>query len=183
MTYQYLWTEERKSRAIAMWREGKSGSEIAEALGGTTRNAVIGLIHRSKNVSRSIAPKHTPRFVPAAPRKTAQKPKQNPWQSPAKEILKSPPALPMLATDPTIPTISFADLESHHCRAIPVDVQPFDATRKIYCGCKVVAGTSWCETHLRRYAMPIERRPPNAPLYRPAVRGEVYGKGREKTIA
>ena len=41
------WSEERKDRAIALWKEGRSASQIAMELGGgLTRNAVIGKLHR-----------------------------------------------------------------------------------------------------------------------------------------
>tara|TARA_A100001515_G_scaffold23483_1_gene18134 strand:- start:745 stop:903 length:159 start_codon:yes stop_codon:yes gene_type:complete len=40
------WTDERVSRAIKLWMDGYSGSEIAEALGWVSRSAVIGKLHR-----------------------------------------------------------------------------------------------------------------------------------------
>ena len=40
------WTDERIERLRALWSEGKSASEIARILGGVTRNAVIGKVHR-----------------------------------------------------------------------------------------------------------------------------------------
>ncbi len=40
------WTEERVDRLRQLWGSGKSASEIAEMLGGVTRNAVIGKAHR-----------------------------------------------------------------------------------------------------------------------------------------
>lgn len=40
------WTEERIDRLKAMWNEGKTASQIAEELGGVSRNAVIGKAHR-----------------------------------------------------------------------------------------------------------------------------------------
>lgn len=40
------WTEERIDRLKAMWNEGKTASQIAEDLGGVSRNAVIGKAHR-----------------------------------------------------------------------------------------------------------------------------------------
>lgn len=40
------WTDERSASLIAWWEEGKTASEIAEALGGVSRNAVIGKAHR-----------------------------------------------------------------------------------------------------------------------------------------
>ncbi|MBE3637894.1 GcrA family cell cycle regulator [Mangrovicoccus algicola] len=40
------WTEERVELLKKMWSEGQSASQIAKALGGVTRNAVIGKVHR-----------------------------------------------------------------------------------------------------------------------------------------
>lgn len=40
------WTEERVGVLKSLWGNGKSASEIAEILGGVTRNAVIGKAHR-----------------------------------------------------------------------------------------------------------------------------------------
>lgn len=40
------WTDERVSRLAKLWAEGLSASQIAEDLGGVTRNAVIGKVHR-----------------------------------------------------------------------------------------------------------------------------------------
>ena len=40
------WTEERVETLKKMWAEGQSASQIAKELGGVTRNAVIGKVHR-----------------------------------------------------------------------------------------------------------------------------------------
>lgn len=40
------WTDERVERLTQMWGEGLSASQIAKELGGVTRNAVIGKVHR-----------------------------------------------------------------------------------------------------------------------------------------
>ena len=40
------WTDERVEVLKKMWGEGQSASIIAKALGGVTRNAVIGKVHR-----------------------------------------------------------------------------------------------------------------------------------------
>jgi GcrA cell cycle regulator len=40
------WTDERVEILKTMWSEGKSASQIAKELGGVTRNAVIGKVHR-----------------------------------------------------------------------------------------------------------------------------------------
>ncbi|WP_444452734.1 GcrA family cell cycle regulator [Rhodobacter capsulatus] len=40
------WTDERVELLKKMWTEGQSASQIAKELGGVTRNAVIGKVHR-----------------------------------------------------------------------------------------------------------------------------------------
>jgi GcrA cell cycle regulator len=40
------WTDERVETLKKMWGEGQSASQIAKELGGVTRNAVIGKVHR-----------------------------------------------------------------------------------------------------------------------------------------
>ncbi len=40
------WTDERVEMLKRMWTEGASASQIAKELGGVTRNAVIGKVHR-----------------------------------------------------------------------------------------------------------------------------------------
>ncbi|KKI19181.1 GcrA family cell cycle regulator, partial [Sphingomonas sp. Ag1] len=40
------WTEERIDTLRKMWEGGQTASQIAEALGGVSRNAVIGKAHR-----------------------------------------------------------------------------------------------------------------------------------------
>jgi GcrA cell cycle regulator len=40
------WTEDRVEVLKKLWAEGHSASQIAKELGGVTRNAVIGKVHR-----------------------------------------------------------------------------------------------------------------------------------------
>lgn len=40
------WTDERVETLKELWAEGKSASQIAKEMGGVTRNAVIGKVHR-----------------------------------------------------------------------------------------------------------------------------------------
>ena len=40
------WTDERVDLLRRLWEEGQSASKIAAQLGGVTRNAVIGKVHR-----------------------------------------------------------------------------------------------------------------------------------------
>ena len=47
------WTDERIKQLRQLWSEGQSASKIAEKLGGVTRNAVIGKVHRLGLSNRS----------------------------------------------------------------------------------------------------------------------------------
>lgn len=64
------WTDERVDLLKKMWGEGQSASQIAKELGGVTRNAVIGKVHRLglSNRAGNGAP------APAAPVRTAGQP-------------------------------------------------------------------------------------------------------------
>ena len=76
------WTEERIDRLKAMWAEGSTASQIADELGGVSRNAVIGKAHRLGLEARPspVKPgeeKETPK-KPATPAKAAAKPVRAP---------------------------------------------------------------------------------------------------------
>jgi len=86
------WTDERVETLKKMWGEGQSASQIAKELGGVTRNAVIGKVHRlglsnragSGGGTAKAAPKE--KAAPAAPKmetKPAVKPKPAPASVPA----------------------------------------------------------------------------------------------------
>jgi GcrA cell cycle regulator len=47
------WTDERVALLSKLWAEGLSASQIARQLGGVTRNAVIGKVHRLKLSGRA----------------------------------------------------------------------------------------------------------------------------------
>lgn len=73
------WTDERINTLKKMWGAGKSASEIAEKLGGVTRNAVIGKAHRlglsgRPSPIKKVAAKKTATSS-AAPAKKAAAPK------------------------------------------------------------------------------------------------------------
>ena len=70
------WTDERVELLKKMWTEGQSASQIAKELGGVTRNAVIGKVHRLGLSNRAGGPA----TAPAAPAKpvAAEKPTPKP---------------------------------------------------------------------------------------------------------
>jgi GcrA cell cycle regulator len=59
------WTEDRVDLLKSMWNEGKSASQIAKELGGVTRNAVIGKVHRLGLSNRSGGPERPDEAVAA----------------------------------------------------------------------------------------------------------------------
>ena len=62
-----MWTDERVEQLKKLWSEGLSASQIAAQLGGVSRNAVIGKVHRLKLSSRGRAT-----AAPARQKKPAQ---------------------------------------------------------------------------------------------------------------
>ena len=55
------WTDERVELLKKLWSDGLSASQIAAQLGGVSRNAVIGKVHRLKLSGRGKTTKATPR--------------------------------------------------------------------------------------------------------------------------
>lgn len=74
------WTDERVELLKKMWIEGQSASQIAKELGGVTRNAVIGKVHRLGLSNRTGGASST---APAAAPKAEPKPKAAPKAAPA----------------------------------------------------------------------------------------------------
>lgn len=70
MTETGVWTEERVELLKKLWNDGLSASQIAGELGGVTRNAVIGKVHRLGLSGRA----KTPAAAGTAPRSPARKP-------------------------------------------------------------------------------------------------------------
>ncbi|MGS4945661.1 GcrA family cell cycle regulator [Meridianimarinicoccus sp. RP-17] len=63
------WTEDRVETLKKMWADGQSASQIAKELGGVTRNAVIGKVHRLglSNRTGGAAPAGDPAEAQPAP--------------------------------------------------------------------------------------------------------------------
>ncbi|TDK42204.1 GcrA family cell cycle regulator [Antarcticimicrobium luteum] len=95
------WTDERVELLKKMWGEGQSASQIAKELGGVTRNAVIGKVHRLglSNRSTGAAPAKAEakaKPVEAARPQPAAKPKPEPKPEPAPEAKPAAEARPSL---------------------------------------------------------------------------------------
>lgn len=66
------WTDERVELLKKLWAEGLSASQIANQLGGVSRNAVIGKVHRLKLSGRGRASAAQPRAKKASSGATAK---------------------------------------------------------------------------------------------------------------
>src|SRR5688572_27183026 len=99
------WTDERIERLKKMWTQGSTASQIAEELGGVSRNAVIGKAHRLGLESRPspVKPgeekeKKATAKASAAPAPKVAKPAPAPKPAPAavapRESGAEPPRIP-----------------------------------------------------------------------------------------
>ena len=84
------WTDDRIATLKKMWESGSTASQIADELGGVSRNAVIGKAHR-------LGLKSRPSPVKASEKKAAAKPAPKPAAkkpAAAKPVAKKPAAAP-----------------------------------------------------------------------------------------
>jgi GcrA cell cycle regulator len=106
------WSETRVTTLSQLWHDGLSASQIAKQLGGVTRNAVIGKVHRLGLSGRAAAsaPARAPRT--ATPRPT--RPRRVALAAPA---VRKPPVL-AFATAPEGPGLigDMALLGAHVCK-------------------------------------------------------------------
>ncbi|MEO9824987.1 MAG: GcrA family cell cycle regulator [Paracoccaceae bacterium] len=172
------WTDERVETLKKMWGEGQSASQIAKELGGVTRNAVIGKVHRLglSNRAGSSAPAPEKKAAkPAAPKKPAAKvapedkvvevtvtPRKPivpagqplPPQPSANEI--SPEALAKVnEVEKTAKRISLMELTERTCKWPIGDPATDDFW---FCGLSVQQGKPYCEAHVGVAFQPMSNR-------------------------
>ncbi|WP_270728983.1 GcrA family cell cycle regulator [Shimia sp. Alg240-R146] len=98
------WTDDRVELLKKMWGEGQSASQIAKELGGVTRNAVIGKVHRLGLSNRSTGggAKADAKPKAATKPKVAAKPKAppKPKAAPKPEAKPEPKTEPAVAAKP-----------------------------------------------------------------------------------
>jgi GcrA cell cycle regulator len=156
------WTDERVETLKRLWSDGLSAAQVARALGGVTRNAVIGKLHRLKLTGSRPRP-------PA--RRSAPRPRR---QSPT---LRRPPR-PMAAPAARAPCETpegaglvgdLVELARGACRWPIGDPQ---SAAFSFCG-RSSAGGPYCEGHHRIAHRPGKAAPlADDPLVRRALAGE-----------
>jgi GcrA cell cycle regulator len=157
------WTEERVELLKKLWAEGLSASQIAGRLGGVTRNAVIGKVHRlglagRATSSRSSAPRPRRTHVPRANRapslmfgtrgNTALKP-----QYEAEQDAEPAPLVELVI--PLNERASIMTLKESMCRW-PIG-DPGEPEFH-FCGRKKCGTLPYCEHHARMAYQPVQAR-------------------------
>lgn len=157
-----VWSDDRVERLKRLWGDGHSAGRIAALLGGISRSAVIGKVHRLGLSERKGSPHSRRAAHLRSLRKRIVRPKRftAPRRSRFAEYLAalqaSPAGVPPPAAD-DVARVSFSDLEetrtaAKHCRW-PVGDPKLPGFG--FCGCQPVPGLPYCEQHARRaYAPP-----------------------------
>lgn len=136
------WNEERTATLRKLWLEGLSASQVARQLGGISRSAVIGKVHRLGITVREV-PIRQRTVVRAAGR-------AQPRTRPARDIAAAPRSALRLAElverVEMAPTSTILGLSDHSCRW-PIG-NP-DANDFGFCGREKTARGSYCDDHAR----------------------------------
>jgi GcrA cell cycle regulator len=157
------WNDDRVELLKKLWADGLSASQIAGRLGGVTRNAVIGKVHRlglSGRATTSRMKSHRPRVRTAQSAKRLMKPRFANVGNPALRNLylgDTEPYVPP-AEELVIPLNErkyIQTLTDTCCRWPIGDPQLADFH---FCGKKKIAGLPYCEVHARRAFQPPQAR-------------------------
>ncbi len=124
------WTDERVELLKKMWNEGHSASQIAKELGGVTRNAVIGKVHRL-GLSNRNAPEAEPKAdtkseVKAEP-KVIVDPTPTPTPAPTPPKAAPSAATPKPASETPVVDLAQAKAERAAAAKAPEVEDPEDA--------------------------------------------------------
>lgn len=135
MSFATPWTDERVEVLTRLWRDGRSAAAIARVLGGFTRNAVIGKIHRLGLGGRATPARpggrRTLRSKPERPApRTARAPRLRPWPVVIEPV-------------PLAGTADIASVGAHQCRWPIGDPK---AAAFALCGRPAVRG-AYCAPH------------------------------------
>lgn len=121
-----MWNEERTALAIKYWSEGFSASECAKLIGGVSRNAVIGKIHRLGLAER---------MLPSKPRNVSLRVYKARTHQPKPQKRK----VFVIPVDTEVGTQTILTLEAHMCK------WPFGDEHITFCGHH--ASGSYCPRH------------------------------------
>jgi GcrA cell cycle regulator len=140
---KWMWTDDRVELLKKLWKDGLSGTQIAVELGGVSRNAVIGKVHRlglsgrksGGRIGFGIRAGITPRIRRPRSEVMVKVPKEPPpqYQRPMEEIDEEAAAL--FEDKPAV--VFFCDANLQDCKWIPGD--PGLGAKALCCGDAVIA--------------------------------------------
>ena len=157
------WTEERIEILRKLWQDGRSASQIAGELGGVTRNAVIGKVHRlgisgRGQPSSSIKRQRKPRVAQSAPRRPSR-PMSIGNNALKPELEYYPRTQPRVFESVVVPIakrLTIEKLTEHTCKWPIGDPGEEDFH---FCGHDSLEGMPYCQYHARvAYQAPDARR-------------------------
>ena len=149
------WTDERVELLKKLWLDGLSASQIAKQLGGVTRNAVIGKVHRL-GLSGRAAPSQPTRPTFKAPRAPRPAPAPQPRRVEAHAAHPAAPAqpqTPFVAEEPGSATV--LTLGAHMCKWPIGDPATDDFS---FCGRRSETDGPYCPNHARIAYQPQQTR-------------------------
>lgn len=142
------WTQPRIETLTALWRSGLSAAQIARTLGGVTRNAVIGKLHRLGLAGRATP--RSPRPIRAARSPPRPARARQPLQPALRRPAEAAPRYEDVATE-SIGAVDLARLPAHACRWPIGDPREPDFG---FCG-RPVDARPYCDAHRRRAYRPV----------------------------
>lgn len=149
------WTDDRVENLKKLWQDGLSASQIAKQLGGVTRNAVIGKVHRLGLSGRATPSK------PARPVFKAPRPQRPAVSAPAAPRRISEPAIqaeampsPVRYVDEAPGSATVLTLGAHMCKW-PIGDPSSDGFT--FCGRRQSEGP-YCVEHARVAYQPVQQK-------------------------
>ena len=151
------WTDERVATLKKLWLDGLSASQIAKQLGGVTRNAVIGKVHRL-GLSGRAAPSQPARPAFKAPRPARVAAPAPAPVAPRRVAVEAPAqtaaAMPSILRQETPGSATVLTLGAHMCKWPIGDPAAEGFT---FCG-KGAGDGPYCETHAQIAYQPQQAR-------------------------
>ena len=149
------WTDERVELLKKLWLDGLSASQIAKQLGGVTRNAVIGKVHRL-GLSGRAAPSQPTRPVFKAPRAPRPAPAPQPRRVEAHTHHTPNTPAPQAIYYPEEPgSATVLTLGAHMCKW-PIGDPATDGFS--FCGRRTDVDGPYCASHARVAYQPQQTR-------------------------
>ncbi|AWN50347.1 GcrA family cell cycle regulator [Methylobacterium sp. 17Sr1-1] len=153
------WTKERVELLKRLWSDGRSASQIAAEIGGVSRNAVIGKVHRLGLAGRVVKANGT---APAGGRRPRIEGESAAGETPS-VVAPAPPALALYQTAspadttalPESARVTIMELREFMCRWPMGDPSTPDFR---FCGDRAITGLPYCTHHSRIAYQPAAER-------------------------